>query len=185
MSITTTDSQARATSVEDQVMTGNQKILVAVDGSPTSWRTVRYVADMVGGLPGIHVGMVHFELPPRMLEWGGAENENAERTVSVQRAEAYRGMEKEVIEAGQFLLKRLHDLLAEKATDVITQVVRFEEPLDAKTITSDLLKMAKERGYGTIVVGKHSFAGLKRWFAHHVGEELVRTADGVTVWVVE
>jgi hypothetical protein len=76
-------------------------------------------------------------------------------------------------------------LLAEKAVDVIAQAVRFQAPLDARHVARETLNMARERGYGTIVVGRHSFAGLRRLFAHNVGEELVRTGEGVTVWVVE
>jgi hypothetical protein len=120
-----------------------------------------------------------------MLEWGGSENERVEDEVSKQRERDYRKMEKDAIEEGQALLKRLRSLLDERAVDVIAQVVQFQEPLDARRIARDALNMARERGYGTIVVGRHSFAGLRRLFSHDVGEELVRTGEGVTVWVVE
>jgi hypothetical protein len=65
------------------------------------------------------------------------------------------------------------------------RLVQFEEPLDPKTITTHLLKLAAEQDYGTVVVGWHSFSELRRLFRHHVGEELVRMAKGVTIWVVE
>ena len=120
-----------------------------------------------------------------MLEWGGSEDARVEDEVSKQRELEYMKMEKDAIEEGQALLKRLHSLLAEKAVDVIAQVVHFQEPLDARHIARETLKMANERGYGTIVVGRKSFAGLRRLFSHNVGEELVRTGEGTTVWVVE
>jgi len=166
-------------------MANNQRILVAVDGSQASHRSVAYVADIVAGRPGAHVGLLHLELPPRMLEWGGSEDARVEDEVSKQRELEYMKMEKDAIEEGQALLKRLHSLLAEKAVDVIAQVVHFQEPLDARHIARETLKMANERGYGTIVVGRKSFAGLRRLFSHNVGEELVRTGEGTTVWVVE
>ena len=166
-------------------MANNQRILVVVDGSQASHRSVAYVADMMAGRRGAHVGLLHPELPPRMLEWGGSENDRVEDEVSEQRERDHRKMEKDAIEDGQALLKRLRSLLAEKAVDVIAQVVHFQEPLDATHIARDTLKMARERGYGTIVVGRHSFAGLRRLFSHDVGEELLRTGEGVTVWVVQ
>jgi nucleotide-binding universal stress UspA family protein len=166
-------------------MANNQRILVAVDGSQASQRSVAYVADIIAGRPGVHVGLLHLELPPRMLEWGGSEDDRLEDEVSGQRERDYRKMEKDAIEDGQGLLKRFRSLLAEKAIDVIAQVVHFQEPLDARHIARDTLHMARERSYGTIVVGRHSFAGLRRLFSHDVGEELVRTGEGVTVWVVE
>jgi nucleotide-binding universal stress UspA family protein len=165
-------------------MASNQRILVAVDASQASHRSVAYVADIMGGRPGIHVGLLHLELPPRMLEWGGSENAGVEDEISEQRERDYRKMEKDAIEDGQALLKQLRSLLAENAVDVIAQVVRFQEPLEARHIARETLKMARERGYETIVVGRHSFAGLRRLFSHNVGEELVRTGEGITVWVV-
>jgi len=166
-------------------MANDQRILVAVDGSQASHRSVAYVADMMAGRRGAHVGLLHLELPPRMLEWGGSENDRLEEEVSEQRERDYRKMEKDAIEDGQALLKRLRSLLDEKAVDVIAQVVHFQEPLDARHIARDTLNVARERSYGTIVVGRHSFAGLRRLFSHDVGEELVRIGERVTVWVVE
>jgi nucleotide-binding universal stress UspA family protein len=166
-------------------MASNQRVLVAVDGSQASHRSVAYVADIMAGCPSAHVGLLHLELPPRMLEWGGSENDRVEDEVSEQRERDHRKMEKDAIEDGRALLERLRSLLAEKAVDVIAQAVRFQEPLDARHIARDILKMARERSYQTIVVGRHSFAGLRRLFSHEVGEELVRTGEGVTVWVVE
>jgi len=166
-------------------MSASQRILVAVDASKASRRAVNYVADMLGGKPGFHVGLVHLELPPRMLEWGGSEDPGIEDAVSLERAEAYQELEKEAIEGGRALLQRLQAILTERGIDVAALLVRFEEPLDRKHMATDVLNIAKERDYGTVVVGRHSFSGLKRLFQHHVGEELVRTGKGVTIWVVE
>jgi len=166
-------------------MPKSKRILVALDGSATSRRTVAYVADIVGGRAGFHVGLVHLELPPRMLEWGGAEDPKKEERISSERAEVYQEMENAAVEKGQALLQQLQGILAERGTDVTARQVQFEEPLDPKTITTHLLKIAAEQEYGTVVVGWHSFSGLRRFFRHHVGEELVRMGQGVTVWVVE
>ena len=166
-------------------MLKTKRILVAVDGSASSRRTVGYVADIVGGKPDFHIGLLHLELPPRMLEWGGSEIAATEERVSSERADAYAEMENNAKEDGQGLLRKLQGILAERKIDVAAQLVQFEEPLDAKNITNHLLKTAKERDYGTVVVGQHSFSGLKRLFAHHVGEQLVRTGKEITIWVVE
>ncbi len=166
-------------------MSASQRILVAVDASEASRRAVTYVSDVLGGKPGFHVGLVHLELPPRMLEWGGSEDSAIEDAISSERAEVYQELEKEAIKGGQGLLHRLQAILTERGIDVAALLVRFEEPLDRKHIANDVLKIAQERDYGTVVVGRHSFSGLRRLFQHHVGEELVRTGKGVTIWVVE
>jgi len=166
-------------------MQTNKRILVAVDGSAASRRTVAYVATMVGAGSGFHVGLLHLELPPRMLEWGGSEDPKIEDEVSRQRAEIYHELEEEVLEGGQKLLQKLQQPFTERKVDVVSQLVQFEEPLDPEHISRHILKTAQERHYGTVVVGWHSFSGLRRLFGHHVGEELIITGSGVTLWVVE
>ena len=166
-------------------MPNRKRILVAVDGSAASRQTVAYVADVVGGRSGLHVGLLHLELPPRMLEWGGSEDPETEDRVSTERAAAYQEMEKKSIAEGQTLLQRLQGILTDRGIDVAARLVQFEEPLDAKHITTHLLKVAAEEDFGTVVVGRHCFSGRKRWFQHPLSEEIVRAAQGVTIWVVE
>jgi nucleotide-binding universal stress UspA family protein len=166
-------------------MPNRNRVLVAVDGSATSRHTVSYVADILGRRPGFHVGLVHLELPPRMLEWGGSEDPKTEDRVSSERAEAYLEMENEAVKKGQTLLQGLHGILAERGINVTAFMVQFEEPLDPKNITNHILKTAAEEDYGTVVVGCHAFSGLKRLFQHHVGEDLVRRGRGMSIWVVE
>jgi len=83
------------------------------------------------------------------------------------------------------LLTTMEKSLADNGVDVAALIVKFDEPLDPKQVAKDILATASKRDCGTVVVGHHTFAGLKRFFQHHVGEELVRTGNGVTVWVVE
>jgi nucleotide-binding universal stress UspA family protein len=165
-------------------MTNSKRILIAVDGSPSSHRTGSYVADMVAGNPAFQIGLLHLELPPRMLEWGGSENPVLEAQVSAERAETYRQVEQETIAKGKSVLKSLQQLLAEKGVDVTARLVQFEEPLDWKLIVDHLLKTATEHNYGTVVVGRHPRSWLQRLFQHHVATELVQSGEGVTIWAV-
>jgi nucleotide-binding universal stress UspA family protein len=166
-------------------MPANKRILIGVDQSDASRHAVHYVAEMVGAKPGIHVGLIHLELPPRMLEWGGSEDPDVEDKVSIERADAYEQMERKAVEDGHALLKKLQAILVEKRIDVAGRLVQFEEPLDPESIADHLLKTAKEQDYGTIVVGRHSFSDLRRMFQHHVGMEILRRGDNLAVWVVE
>lgn len=166
-------------------MLDNQRILLAVDESPASRRAAEYVADLLGGKTGFHVGLLHLELPPRMLEWGGSENPGLEDRIETEREAAYHEMEKDRVKKGKTLLEAIQPILTAKGIDVIGQLVRFEEPLDRKNIAEEILRMAKERNYGTIVVGRRSFSAWQRLFNRHVGEELVRNGSGVAVWIVE
>ena len=166
-------------------MQKNKRILLAVDGSAASRRVANYVADIVGAEPIFHVGMIHLELPPRMLEWGGSEDAETENSVSNERADAYDEMEANIVNTGQALMQRLQTPFTAKHVDVVARVVKFEEPLDPKNIAQELFATAQNEEYGTIVVGRHSFSGWKRFFGHHVADELLKIAKDVTVWVVE
>jgi nucleotide-binding universal stress UspA family protein len=165
-------------------MLKTKRILVAVDGSASSRRTVAYAAEMFAGNPEFHVGLIHLELPPRMLEWGGSEDVEIEDEVSSERATAYAVMEKNAIKEGRGLLQKLQGILAERKIDVAAQLIEFEEPLDAKSIANHIVETAREGDYGTVVVGQHTFSGLKRLIGHHVGEQLVGNGKEVTIWVV-
>ncbi|HTK76619.1 MAG TPA: universal stress protein [Gemmataceae bacterium] len=166
-------------------MQNSKRILVALDASPASRRAVNYVADLVGGEQGFDVALVHLELPPRMLEWGGSDDPEIEERVSEERERAYLEKEREAVEDGQALLRRLQRPLIEHKVDVTARLVRFDEPLDPKNIAHDVLKIAREKNYRTVAVGRHCFFGLRRLFGIHVGEELVRAGKGLAVWVIE
>jgi nucleotide-binding universal stress UspA family protein len=166
-------------------MSSNSRILIAVDKSDASHKAVNYVADIASGNAGLRVGLLHLELPPRMLEWGGSEDPKVEARVSTERAKAYHEMETNVMERSESLLHRLDPILAEKGIDVTAELVQFEEPLDADTITNHLLECAREQDYGTVVIGRHAFVGLRRMFQSDVAEQLLDKAKGLTVWIVE
>jgi nucleotide-binding universal stress UspA family protein len=170
---------------QERPMANSKRILIAADASDASRGAVSYVVEMIGGSRGFHVGLVHFALPPRMLEWGGSEDPEIEERVSQERAGEYQEMERQGIRKGKALLQSLRGSLAEKGIDVIDLQVQFDEPLDPKHVARDILKTAKERDYGTVVVGRRSFSGLRHLFQHHVGEELARTGSGITIWVVD
>jgi K+-sensing histidine kinase KdpD len=78
----------------------------------------------------------------------------------------------------------MQESLAKRGINVANMMMQFDEPLDPRDIARDILKTARERDYGTVVVGRHAFSGLKRLFHHHVGEELVRAGQGIAIWVV-
>ena len=167
-------------------MATGKKILIAANASQGSRRAVSYVADMIRGTSGCHVGLVHLDLPPRMLEWGGTEDPATEDKVSAERADAYREMEKEAIDEGTAMLQGFRQRLTESGIDVTDLIVRFDEPLDPKKIAREILNTARQGGYGTVVVGRNSFSGLKHLFQHHhVAEELVRAGEETSIWVVD
>jgi hypothetical protein len=115
----------------------------------------------------------------------GEDQKTLRDKVESERAEAYGQMESEKIAKAESLLQPLQEMLTEKGIAPAIRLVQFAEPLDSKSIASAVLATAKEHGYGTVVMGRHSFLGWKRFFRHHAAEELVRIGEGITIWVVE
>lgn len=166
-------------------MSNPKKLLVAVDSSESSRRAVAYVADLVGGNPGVQVGLFHLVSTPRMLEWGGSEDGDVEDKVSEEREQAYLEMEQQSREVGEDVLRDLQNALAAKGVKADTLPVEFEGLMNSKHIAGDILRAAEQGNYGTVVAGKHSFSWLRHLFDHHVGEALVRNGKKIAVWVVE
>src|SRR5438105_2552023 len=108
-------------------MKDNKRILVAVDGANAARRTVARVADMVAGQPGMQVALLHLELPPPMLEWGGSEDPDVEEAVETDRDAIYHQAELQTLQRGKSLLEQLQATLAGRGIDVIALEVKLEE----------------------------------------------------------
>ena len=88
------------------------KILLAVDKSGSALRAAKYLADMIDGNPSFQVHMLHLELPPHLLEWGGSEDPGVEERVGEERAEAYGQMKQQVAAKTQSLFDRFRPIFA-------------------------------------------------------------------------
>lgn len=143
------------------------------------------MAETIGNKPGFHVALLHLELPPRMLEWGGSEDPQIEHRVADQRESDYRELEHRTVEQGRMLLSQMKQSLVKQGIDVAALFVKLDGSLKPTQLAEDILKVAKEKDYRTIVVGRETFSGLRRLFQHHVAEELVRSGEGRTIWIVE
>src|SRR5205809_221261 len=99
-------------------MRHSKRVLLAVDTSEASRRAARYVAELIGGATGFHVGLLHLEVPPKMLEWGGSENPDIEERVSSERDATYRQMEQESKVEGKAMLQQFQAVLTEQGIDV-------------------------------------------------------------------
>ena len=72
----------------------DKSILVSVDDSDESIRVVQYVADIVGAREGFRIRLFHVlpPLPPELLEFGGAESPQRERSLDREHGQHTRRM---------------------------------------------------------------------------------------------
>jgi len=133
----------------------DERILVAVDGSPASERAVEYVAEWIRGRPGHYVHLVHV--------LAGDEDMDQART----------------------LLERLSGLLQAVGLDaerVDTGALTVRPDV---SMVEGLLDTARDASCGTIVMGRNSLPRHRELFHRHPADELVREASGFTLWIVE
>jgi len=133
----------------------DERILLAVDDSSASERSVEYVAEMVQGRPGHYVHLVHVLT--------GSESTETARTLLER-------LRTRLLGAG----------LAEDHVDTGALTMRPDV-----SMVEGLLDTARDQSCSTIVMGRNSLPRHRELFHRHPADELVRAAAGFTLWIVE
>lgn len=167
-------------------MVKDKTLLVGVDGSDSSIRSVSYVAEMVGARENFHIVLFHVlpSTPPELLEFGGAEDPGIEQTLD----ETLKKEQAEWIENA----KKTAEPMMENAKTILYQAgvlpamitAMFSSSIHRPDIVRELIEGAHKHDCGTIVVGRESYTSFKEMFHHHVGEELAHQARGLAIWVI-
>jgi nucleotide-binding universal stress UspA family protein len=168
-------------------MMNAEKILVAIDDSEASRAILPVVAERAAEDDATRLVLCHFlpHLPPRLLESRGSEDPREERAIErrqelqqAQRVEAEASAAERLMRQCRRTLERCGVSGERIDSEVKESHYAHERLADA------LLEEAKECGCTTIAVGRHSFPALREILDHHIGEELQRHANDVTVWTI-
>jgi len=146
-----------------------ERILLAVDGSPASKRALEYVTSMVGWETAeryLHLVHVLPPVPARVDRSGrprsGKDEEEARELLTrMRRLACQAGLAAERVDVGLLYLRP--DL----------------------SLVEGLIQVARDQSCGTIIVGRSSLPWYRELFHHHPADELVHQAHGFTVWIVE
>lgn len=137
----------------------SDRILMAVDDSPASRRALDYVAESTAGRPDTYVHLVHV-LP----------GERDEGEVRARSHALLEDMRRKLVSSG----------LKDEHVDTGT----LSAPAEAALIDG-LIDLGTDQTCSTIVVGRNSLPWYRELFHAHPADQLVRKAQGFTVWVVE
>ncbi len=146
-----------------------KKILVAVDDTPTSENALQYTGNMVGHLPDVSLHLLHIypEPPPDYYATGGSLDQ-------------YRA-EREKIAAGIF--SGAMEILT--GCGIKTRSITTESRMaERETISQTILEVQRERGFGTIAVGKRGVSKAEEFLFGSISNALVHQSRGIAVWVV-
>ena len=148
----------------------HKNILMAVDDSANSRRAVEYTAQLLGGVEGIHVTLLHV-IPLPEEDFFPDENQKEEWL------RHYR--------------KKMEGTL-EDYRQVLVKAGFEEDALDKRLPVRNCPSMAEcilaERGggaYGTIVVGRQGLSRKEEFLFGSISSKIVNHARQCTVWVVE
>ncbi|HQX82258.1 MAG TPA: universal stress protein [Vicinamibacterales bacterium] len=162
-------------------------LLVVVDATEASRRTLRYVGRMLANRVGVdcHLAYITPGLPPGLLESGGSELPEREKEIeSALRGEQHRWMEKadkktaRIFRPARAILQRAGVAAAHIHTCV-------SSPFDAGRTVDEVLLLARDQGCGTVVVGHRAHTWFRGLGGGHLAEQLVRIGKGFAIWVVD
>ena len=167
--------------------TSNKRILIAVDDSDASMRAVQYVADTIGGQDGLQVRLFHVlpPIPPEQLEFIGSSDPKEEEAMQAKQKDQQAEWIKQAKKTEQPVFKKARAILLEAGVPAQKVKGEYCSSVHQREIPSDILETAQADHCQTIVVGRESFLGVKGFFQHHIGDELIRKGQGFTIWVVE
>lgn len=150
-------------------MTNWQKILLAVDGSDTSIRAVRYVSKIAPLMQDAEICIlnVYPEPPPDYYSQGG-------------RLDQYKAMREE----------RAREMLDEAAALLFaagipeSRLTRRVAMAEGRTISEVVLEVQAEGDFGTVVAGKRGVSKAEEFLFGSISNALARHCKNFTSWIV-
>jgi nucleotide-binding universal stress UspA family protein len=148
----------------------NKNVLMAVDDSANSRRAVHYTAHLLGGVPGVHVTLLHvIPVPEEDFFPDDAQKEEWLQHYRA-RMEAVLEEYRQILIAQGFAEDALEKRLPLRSCPSMAECILVER--DA-------------RQYGTIVLGRQGLSRKEEFLFGSISSKIVNHARQCTVWVVE
>jgi nucleotide-binding universal stress UspA family protein len=160
------------------------KLLVAVDESDHAGPMMKYLGALLTICTNVHVTLFHVlaPMPRKYLEHGGSENPERERQIERELRTEQQAWLQRQRQAECPYLSKARDALIHAGMSLDAIDLKFGDEDD---IARNILEEARAGGYETVVVGRGAPNGLKRVFGGGVTEQLLRSAKGLSVWIVD
>jgi len=163
------------------------RVLIVVDASEASRRALQYIGSILGWRDRVefHLAFVGPRMPAQFLESGGSELPDREEEIEADlRAQQQRWTAINEV-APHRILCIAHAVLLRAGATAPRIHLCVSSPLDARTVADEVLVLARDQKCGTIVVGHRAHSWLRGLGRGHLAEQLVRSARGFAVWVVD
>ncbi len=151
-------------------MMPEKKILISVNESETSMKAVRYVGEMSGCLAGLDVCLLH--VAPEPPPYYYLEGNSLKDYVREKEARA------------DEIFQVAFDLLAEYGVPKESISTRTYIAEQAETISSAILTVQEEGGFGTVVVGKRGVSKAEEFLFGSISNAVAQHCASFAVWIV-
>jgi nucleotide-binding universal stress UspA family protein len=153
-----------------------KKILIAVDGSPSSRQAVDYAGRMNGLIQGLGVTLFHIQPPISQFLLDEAKRSGQAQVelnkVAARNAEASRG-----------LLTNCRELLIRAGLE--EQSVELATRPHQQGLAKDILDYAQKGLFDAIMVGRRGISAVQQMFMGSVSAHLVENSPVIPVWLVD
>jgi hypothetical protein len=165
----------------------DRSFLVVVDRSRASRRAAIHLARLVGGRPGYRLSLLYLipPIPTELRETRGDELPADEERLDARLKSAQRQW---VADARRAAARTLADMesVVRESLEPETVVERIcSEPVDERGAAAVVLASARAHHCGTIIVARKAMPWCRRLFERDLADDLVRSAHGPTLLVVE
>ncbi len=148
----------------------NKNILIAVDESENARRAVSYVGQLLGGLKGFKVAILHVVPEPEEDYFSDSAEKEKWLAQYTQKIDA--------------ALERYSQILIRDGFDP-KDVSVFSTMRHCPSLASCILSEREKFQYSTIVVGRQGLSRSEEFLFGSVSSKIVNHARNCTVWVVE
>ncbi|MEP7247172.1 MAG: universal stress protein [Gammaproteobacteria bacterium] len=179
--------RAGATKIDNRHSDNTLRLLIVVDASEASKRVLQYLGRTLARRNRVefHLACIASRVPAGLLESGGSEIPEREEEIESDLRSAQvrwiavndrkpervlRGARAALQQAG-ITPARIHSCVS--------------SPLDARTVPDEVLVLARDLQCRTVVVGHRAHSWLRGLGGGHLAEQLVRSAKGFAVWVID
>ena len=170
-------------------MSAEQKhgILVALDDSEASQRTLRYVAHLTQAQSRFRIRLLHIlpSVPPALLEHGGSGDPAVEAELDRELREARQVWISQAEQEAQPLFARAKRQLEAAGFDAADVETECRASISGQAVARDCIEAARDSGCETVAIGRSLLPWYREVVHKHPCDELVKHAAGLTIWIVE
>jgi hypothetical protein len=167
-------------------MSNATRILVAMDDFQHSHAVLDFVAELAGCSDAFTVCLFHAAgpFPPQLLESPGGESGREEERIEqrqVRQQDSWLENIRSSVEA-QFATAKQRLIKANvAAVNIETHLFLLNQRSD---LVPEMIRIAREKHCGTIVVGRNSYSWLREQFHTHVSESLIEETPDLAICII-